>query len=127
LRLHAETNLFKLRHCRNIAGLLREVDPYSAPMDNTSGLPMIGAGDQLVLPGVRLSTMPRLRPTSYRYTVLIERTKQLVGLAQQIEAAFLSAIEKTEAEQYNLLKARQDVRLALFVLTVSGRTPAWPN
>jgi hypothetical protein len=50
--------------------------------------------------------------TSYRFKVLLERSKQLVGIAQQIEAAYLSALEKADAENYNLLKASNDLELA---------------
>lgn len=107
LKLRAELNLFKLRTCRNIAGMQRQLEPYAAPTDTVSGLPMIGAGGQLVLPGTTV-----LRPTPYRYKVLIERAKQLVSIAQQMEASMLSALEKRDAEAYQLLKARQDVRMA---------------
>src|SRR5262249_37293658 len=51
LRLHAELNLYKLRTCRDIAGVKRALDPYAAPTDTTSGLPQIGPGGALVLPG----------------------------------------------------------------------------
>ncbi|MDZ7961969.1 MAG: hypothetical protein RMY34_29540 [Aulosira sp. DedQUE10] len=107
LRLRAELNLYKIRTCRNIAGIERQLDPYAAPTDTLSGLPQIGAGGQLVLPGI--VTLP---PTQYRYSVLIERTKQLVQLAAQVESAMLSSLEKRDAEYYNLLKARQDVQLS---------------
>lgn len=107
LRLHAELNLYKLRTCRNIAGMERQLEPYAAPTDTISGLPMIGAGGQLILPGT-----VSLQPTQYRYSVLIERAKQLVQLAAQIEAAMLSALEKHDAEAYTVLKARQDISLA---------------
>jgi hypothetical protein len=106
LRLRAELNLFKLRTGRNIAGLQRQLEPYAAPTDDDAGLPGIGAGGQLVLPGAQA-----LRPTPYRYAVLVERAKQLAQLAAQMEAAMLSAFEKRDAELYNLLKARQDVKL----------------
>jgi hypothetical protein len=106
LRLRAELNLFKLRHCRNIAGMERELEMFAAPTDTTSGLPTIGTGGQLVLPGATT-----LRPTPYRYIVLVERAKQLVALSQQIEAAFLAALEKRDAEYYSLMRAKQDVRL----------------
>lgn len=85
----------------------RQLEPYAAPTDTVSGLPFIGAGGQLVLPGLAL-----LKPTPYRYPVLIDRAKQLVGLAQQIEAAFLATLEKADAERYGILKARQDLSLA---------------
>lgn len=107
LRLRAEINLYKLRNCLNIAGLERQVDPYAAPTDTTSGLPSIGAGGQLVLPG-----LPQLRPTPYRYTVIVERAKHLVQLSQQIESTLLQALEKRDYEAYTLMKARHDVSLA---------------
>jgi hypothetical protein len=107
LRLHAELNLFKIRTCRNIAGIERTLDAYAAPTDARSGLPTIGAGGQLVLPGV-----VTLQPTPYRYSALIDRAKHAVHLAAQIEASLLAALEKRDAEYYGLLRARQDVQLA---------------
>ena len=43
LKLRAESNLYKLRNCLNIAGLQRELAPYAAPTDVSTGLPQIGA------------------------------------------------------------------------------------
>ena len=106
LRLHAELNLYKLRTCRNIAGMKRELDPYAAPTDSTSGMPAIGMGGQLVIPG-----NATLQPSLYRYPVLIDRAKQLVQLAAQIESGMLSAIEKRDAETLTLLQARQQLNL----------------
>ena len=106
LRFHAELNLYKLRTCRNIAGMKRQLDPYAASTDTSSGLPTIGAGGQLVLPGISV-----IRPTIYRYSVLIERTKQLVQLAGQIEAAKLSSLMQRDVEASNLQNARQQLKL----------------
>src|SRR5262249_34567949 len=106
LRLRAEANLFKLRSGRNIAGMERQADAPAAAADAQSSLPAIGAGGQIVLPGTAAP-----QPTPSRYPVLVERAKQLVQLAEQMEAAMLSALEKRDAEAYNLLKARQDVQL----------------
>lgn len=106
LRLHAELNLYKLRTCRNIAGMERQLEHYAAPTDTKSGLPMIGPGGQLLLPGTVF-----LPATSYRYSTLLERAKQLVAHAQQIEASMFSALVQRDVESYNLLKARHDVRL----------------
>lgn len=107
LRMRADLNLRKLRQCRNIAGIVREIEPYAAPTDTVSGLPLIGAGGQLLLPGAFL-----LKPTQYRYKLLIERTKELVHLAAQIEAAMLASLEKRDAEAYQVLKARQELQMA---------------
>ncbi|MBV6447992.1 neuraminidase-like domain-containing protein [Nitrosomonas sp.] len=107
LKMRAELNLLKLRTCRNIAGLKRTLEPYAAATDTTTGLPQLGAGGQLVLPGVRV-----IRPTLYRYVTLIERAKQLVQLAGQIEGAMLSALQRSDDEALNLLKARQELDMA---------------
>jgi hypothetical protein len=100
LRTHAELNLYKLRNCRNIAGQERQLEPYAVPTATTSNLQTAGTNSSFALP-----------PTPYRYSTLIDRAKQLVQLAAQAEAAMLSALEKHDAEAYNLLKARQDVSL----------------
>src|SRR5205085_1281575 len=48
----------------------------------------------------------------YRYPVLIERAKQLVQLAAQMEGAMLSAFEKSDMESQALLQAKQQLNLA---------------
>lgn len=107
LRLHAELNLFKLRNCRNIAGMEREIAPYAAPTDVMSGMPDIGADGQLTVP-----TAISLASTPYRHEYLLRRAKELADRASQMESAFLAALEKRDAEYYNLMKARQDIQLA---------------
>lgn len=107
LRFRANLNLFKIRNCRNIAGIVRELDAFAAPTDATSGLPGIGTGGALQLPG-----LGTFRPTIYRYPVLIERAKQLVQIAQQIEASMLASLEKLDSERYAVMKAKQDLGLA---------------
>jgi hypothetical protein len=107
LRLHAELNLYKLRTCRNIAGMKRQLDPYAAPTDTTSGLPVIGAGGQLNLPGVTA-----IRPSLYHERILRDRAKELVQVAAQVETAMLAALEKGDAERYSMFKARQELGLA---------------
>jgi hypothetical protein len=107
LLLHAELNLFKIRHCRNIAGIHRELDPYGAPTDTTSGMPIIGGNGQISFPGT-----VAVPPTPYRYEVVLGRAKELVQLSAQAESAMLVTLEKLDAERYNLLRARQDLGTA---------------
>lgn len=45
-----------------------------------------------------------VRPTPYPYRVLVERAKQLAGMAQQFEAQYLSAIERNETELERLMQ-----------------------
>ncbi|MDX2032571.1 MAG: neuraminidase-like domain-containing protein [Blastocatellia bacterium] len=107
LKLRAESNLHKLRNCLNIAGMLRQQAPYAAQTDSVTGLPQIGAGGQLILPA--LSSIPA---TAYRYNALIERAKELVSIAQQVESAFLSALEKRDQAAFTRLQARQNVEMS---------------
>jgi hypothetical protein len=106
-RLKAELNLFKIRNCMNIAGMKRDLDPYAAPTDATTGMPSIGAGGRLNVPGQLV-----IKPTQYRYIVLIQRAKELAQLAQQFENMYLSALEKKDAETFTLLKAKQELRMS---------------
>lgn len=105
-RRHAELNLRKIRNCRNIAGLEMHMEPYAAPV-YVPNLADFGTGD--LLPLVRTSS---LQPLPYRYSTLIERAKQLIELARQIEASMLASIESGERARYEIIKARQDLALS---------------
>jgi Tc toxin complex TcA C-terminal TcB-binding domain len=102
LRQHAELCLAKIRACKNMAGLDLCLDPY--------------AGSTMDLSGADFGQMPSLlasglQPLPYHYSTLIERTKQLVELARQMESSMLQFISSTEQAQYEELKARQDLEL----------------
>ena len=104
LRTRAENNLSKLRSCRNIAGFLRQLDPYGAP---------IGIGSGMVSPdGHVFSGIVDAPPTAYRYIALVNRAKELVGISQQMEASYRDALENAEREALNLMQAEQSVELA---------------
>jgi hypothetical protein len=51
-------------------------------------------------------------PSQYRYFVLIERAKNLVGIAQQVESAYLGALERRDAETYSVFQANHDIQVA---------------
>lgn len=105
LRTHAELSLQKLRNGRNIAGIRREISAYAAATDTITGLPVVVNG-QINLPGART-----VRPTVYRYVVLIARAKELVQQAAQVEAMFLGTLEKRDEAAYSLHRARQELTL----------------
>jgi hypothetical protein len=102
LRSHAEVNLRKLRNCRSISGLELHVAPYAEDTAATAG-----GGDGLPAPPANV-----FQPLPYRYSTLIERTKQLVELARQLEQSMLAAIQNYDHALYEELKARHDMSLA---------------
>jgi hypothetical protein len=109
LRLRAESGFFKLSHCMNSNGLKREPSPYSAPTDVESGV-----SDELVSP-VQAAGVDVFMPPGaviYRFKVLIEQARQLVAIAQQVEANYLSFLEKEDEQLYSRLRAMQDLGLA---------------
>jgi hypothetical protein len=106
LRMHAELQLSKLHQGRNIAGIKRQID-IAVPPPALVGLPAVGSGARVVLPGAEV-----IIPTPYRYSVLIDRAKQLVNIAQQIEAEYLATLEKYDAAAYKRFQANQALDLA---------------
>ncbi len=115
LRLRAEIGLYKLSNCMNMAGMRREVPVYAAPTDTSSGLPVAGNNGTLTLPGTI-----RLQSTQYRYKILVERARQLVGVAQQLESSYLSSLEKFDQETYTILRARHDLDISKAQVTLQG-------
>jgi tetratricopeptide (TPR) repeat protein len=113
LRLHAEVNIHKIQNCRNIAGMKRALDLYGAPTDTATGMPTIGAGGQLTMPGIL-----RMAPTQYRFRFLIERARQLVQFAQQTESAMFSVLGQRDTAGYSLFSAKQDVLLGRSEVTL---------
>lgn len=109
LRLRAESGFFKLTHCMNVAGLKRETQPYSAPTDVTSGV-----AEELIESAPTASTEYFMPPGAiiYRYKALIERARQLVSIAQQVESTYLQFLERRDAEQFTVMQARQGLSLA---------------
>jgi hypothetical protein len=113
LRKRAELNLGKIRNGCNIAGMQRSLDPY-----------VVAAENELVFPSV-WETPPVmnkivLHPTIYRYRVLIERARQLVQMAAQIEASMLNAMERQASAAYTLLNATQGLQLAQANITLQN-------
>lgn len=104
---YTEMNLYKIRNCLNIAGIKRELNPYSAPTDTTTGLPYIGIGGQ-----INGLTNTSYLPSQYRFEFLLERAKQLTSLAQQMENAMIQAIEKYENERFVVLNTKQQFELS---------------
>jgi hypothetical protein len=60
------------------------------------------------------------QPSQYRYATLLERSKNVVAIAQQIEAAYLVALERRDDETYDALRARHDLEVAGATLVLNG-------
>lgn len=106
LNAKVDNQLRKLRQGRNVTGMKRQIEVGTNP-DIAAGAPTVDASGQLVVPAL----VP-MRPTPYRFTVLVERCRQLATTAAQMEASYLSALEKRDANAYDRLKAGFDLDIA---------------
>jgi hypothetical protein len=107
VRARAELCLENIRACRSIAGLELDLEPYAPPTVFLSGPQRLGIGDTFPSPW-----QTGFQPLPYRYATLVERARQLVDLARQMEASMLAFIESGERAHYEEVRARQDLSLA---------------
>jgi hypothetical protein len=103
LQLKVAVQLAKIRQGRNIAGLQRRTPQLDEPL---AALPTAGIG----VPAPPDSSART--PTPYRFRVLLDRARQLVALAQQLEAAYLGAVEKHDQAEYRRADAGYGLELA---------------
>jgi len=102
LRAHAESNLEKLRSCRNIAGFEREPNPYGGPIGLGAGIGREGViAARIVAPN-----------TVYLYSALRARALELVTEAEQVEARYQAALVAAEEAEFRELQFRQQAKLA---------------
>jgi hypothetical protein len=98
---HVQVQQTKIAQSRNISGLQRQLD-ISTEGDILADLPT----------GMPRQPETSIRPTPYHFSVLMERSKALVNLASQIEAAYFATFEKRDIEEYNLRRAGFDLELS---------------
>lgn len=99
-----EDRLYKIRHCMNIEGVKRQIPLFQPPID-----PMLlvrGKALGLSIEEILDSLNEALSP--YRFTYLLEKVKGFAGLVQSFGGALLSALEKKDAEQLNMLRLSQE-------------------
>jgi hypothetical protein len=95
-----EGQLYKIRNCMDIAGAKRQLALFAPPIDPRLLVAARAAG--LSLEDVLSSLSGDLPP--YRFTYLIEKAKQYAGQVQSFGSMLLSAVEKRDAEQLNMLR-----------------------
>jgi len=98
--------LFKLRHCMNIEGLVRELPLFEPPIDPALLVRARAMGVDLrdVVAGE-----PALSP--YRFTVMLQKANELCAEVRSLGAALLSAYEKRDGEQLARLRSAHEQRL----------------
>jgi peptidoglycan hydrolase-like protein with peptidoglycan-binding domain len=98
---------FKIRHCMNIEGQVRQLPLFEPPIDPALLVRAAAAGIDLA------SVMSdREVPLShYRFTVMLQKAAEFCGDVKALGAALLLALEKKDAEQLALLRSGQEVNV----------------
>ncbi len=99
--------LYKLRHCRNIEGVVRSLPLYDAPIDAAL---LVRASAMGVDIASVLSDLDAAMPC-YRFGVMLQKALELCAMLKALGAALLAALEKQDAEALAVLRAGHETAL----------------
>jgi hypothetical protein len=99
--------LFKIRHCMNIEGVVRQLPLFEPPID--PGLLVRGAAAGLDINSL-LSKVTSTLP-SYRFSVLVQKATELCSELKSLGGSLLSTLEKRDGEELSLLRAKHETGL----------------
>lgn len=99
--------LFKIRHCMNIEGTVRQLPLFEPPID--PGLLVKAAAAGLDIGSVVGSL--GLPTSNIRSGLLLQKALEFCAELKSLGAALLSAIEKQEGEQLNALRQQHELKL----------------
>ena len=106
--------LFKIRHCMNIEGVVRELPLFEPPID--PALLVQAAAQGIDLSSV-LNDLSAPLPF-YRFNTLLGKALELTGELRSLGAALLAALEKRDAEHLANLRATHETELLSLVKQV---------
>lgn len=106
--------LFKIRHCMNIEGVVRELALFEPPID--PALLVQAAAQGIDLNSVLNDLSAPLPP--YRFNTLLGKALELTGELRSLGAALLATLEKRDAEHLSNLRATHETELLSLVKQV---------
>jgi hypothetical protein len=98
-----ESSLYKVRHCLSLAGLPRVLPLFESPIDPRVLVRTGGGRDSPAVINQGAGSLPH-----YRFQVMLDRAKQLAATLTGFGAALLTALEKKDAENLQMLQVRQE-------------------
>jgi hypothetical protein len=109
--------LYKIRHCMNIEGVVRQLALFEPPIDPGALVKGVAAGMDL---GSILADLNAPLPL-YRFQVLLQKANETCADVKALGGALLSALETRDAEALNRLRQGQEVRLLQAMRTVKAQ------
>lgn len=109
--------LYKIRHCMNLSGQVRQLALFSPPIDpallvraNAAGLSIQSVLSSLYGPG-----------SPYRFNFLLQKALELCSEVRNLGGALLSALEKQDSEALSLLRSTHELGLLEAIRTTKER------
>ncbi len=99
--------LFKIRHCMNIEGVVRQLPLFEPPIDPALLVQAAAAGVDI---GSVLNDVYTPQPY-YRFGVLHGKAMEFSGAVVGLGQSLLSAIEKRDGEELAMLRSTQEVEI----------------
>jgi hypothetical protein len=99
--------LFKIRHCMNIEGVVRQLALFDPPIDPGMLVKAAAAGIDVgsIVNGLNQPTSP------VRAALLIQKALELCGEVRNLGSALLSTIEKGDSEHMALLRQSHEIKI----------------
>lgn len=98
--------LFKIRHCMNIEGVVRQLALFEPPIDPAALVKAVAGGVDIAS---ALADLNAPQPI-YRFNVLLQKANEVCNDVKALGGALLSALEKKDAEAMGLLRQGQEIR-----------------
>lgn len=108
--------LFNIRHCLNIEGVYAPPTLFAPPINPELLVRAAAAGLDI---GSILNDLNSPLPY-YRFSVMTQKTTELVNEVKSLGASLLSALEKQDAEALALLRSGQEISLLKAVMAVKN-------
>jgi hypothetical protein len=102
-----EDRLFKIRHCMNIEGVVRQLALFEPPIDPALLVKAAAAGIDLssVLNDISVGT------PHYRFRVMLQKAVEFCAEVKMLGDKLLSALEKKDVEGLALLRSQHEIQL----------------
>jgi hypothetical protein len=99
--------LFKIRHCMNIEGQVRQLPLFEPPIDPALLVRAQAAGISF---GDVISDLTAPLP-NYRFAVMIQKASELANELRALGSSLFSILERRDADALSVLRSGQELRL----------------
>jgi len=112
-----DDRLFKIRHCMNIEGIVRQLPLFEPPIDPALLVRAVAAGVDI---SSALNDMNAALP-HYRFNIIVQKATELCTEVKAFGSALLLALEKRDSEALSLLRSGQEINLLNVITEVKQK------